>query len=322
VTAARPARVLALDLGGTRLKSAVVEVGTGIVTGFAITDSAPDADAALAKVAAAGDRLRAGQPVDAVGLCLPGLVAEDGRVVALPGKLAGIVGRNVAAWLRERFGLAATVVNDAVAFGVGEARDGAARGHARAVVVTIGTGIGCCVLTGGAPITTGALGGGILGGQIPIAPATGGPVDTNGRHGTIEALCAAARIVDQVRAAGGGAASVPEAYAAWHAGAAAARAGIAAYRCDLARALVALAHAHTPSVIVLGGGPATPEAPILVGLEAEVNTALWPGYAVTVRPARLGDRAALLGLAHLTAAAARTPPGTEHEAPSPAPPRS
>lgn len=298
MTASSATRILAFDLGGTRLKSGIVERGTGVVASFGVTDSAPDAETALAKVGAVGDRLRTGAPVDAVGLCLPGLVADDGRVLALPGKLAGIVGRNVTDWLRERFGLAAIVVNDAIAFGVGEAQDGAARGHDRAVVMTIGTGIGCCVLQDGAPITSGPLGGGLLGGQIPIAPATGGPLDTNGRHGTIEALCAAARIVDHVHAAGGAAASVPDVYAAWRAGDEAARAGIAAYQRDLVRALVALAHAHTPSVIVLGGGPAAQDAPVLVGLEARVNAALWPGYAVTVLPASLGARAALLGLAH------------------------
>ncbi len=299
MTESAASRVLTFDLGGTRLKSGIVEGGTGVVTGFEVTESAPDVESALAAVGTVGDRLRTATTVDAVGLCLPGLLADDGRVLALPGKLAGIEGRNISDWLRQRFGLTPTVRNDAIAFGVGEARYGAACGHERAVVVTIGTGIGCCVLQHGTPIGSGALGGGLLGGQIPIAPATGGPADTSGRHGTIEALCAAARIVDHVRAAGGSATSVPAVYTAWQAGEEAARRGIAAYQRDLARALVALAHAHTPSVVVLGGGPALPEAPLLVGLEAQVNAALWPGYSVAVVPAILGDRAALVGLAAL-----------------------
>ena len=125
-----------------------------------------------------------------------------------------------------------------------------------------------------------------------------GPRDTNGRRGTIEARCAAARIVDRARRQGGTFDSVPEVYAAHARQDRAAREGIQAYQRDLARALVALGHAHTPSVIVLGGGPMPPDNPVLAGLQELVDEQLWPGYEVTVTRATLGKEAALVGLAH------------------------
>jgi glucokinase len=318
--------VLAFDLGGTRLKAGVVlydagrgaresaaETGshgggrrtgsdTARVEGFVVTESAPDADRALGIVEKIGRKLLDEHRCKAVGLCVPGLVGDDGRIIALPGKLAGIVGRDLAGWLCERFNVGRSdvvVVNDAIAFAAGEASHGAARGHGRAVVVTIGTGVGVAVTENGAPIGSGPLGGGLLGGQIPIADDPTGPTDTNGKHGTIEALCAARRIVDYANAAGASFATVREVYAAADDGDDAACSGLDRYRRHLCRALVALAHAHAPSVIVLGGGPMAAGNPVLSGLQAMVDAELWPGYAVALVPAALGDDAALLGLAHL-----------------------
>jgi predicted NBD/HSP70 family sugar kinase len=142
-------------------------------------------------------------------------------------------------------------------------------------------------------VTPGPLGGGILGGQIPIDDGTRGPRDTNGKRGTIEALCAGRRIVSLAQDF----ASIPEVYAAAAAGDQRATRALDVYRRDLARGLAALAHAHTPSIVVLGGGPLPPDNPVLPGLATLVDDWLWPGYAVTLAAAARGDEAPLLGLA-------------------------
>jgi predicted NBD/HSP70 family sugar kinase len=86
-------------------------------------------------------------------------------------------------------------------------------------------------------------------------------------------------------------------FAAHRAGEPAATLGVDAYRADLIRALAALAHAHTPDVIVVGGGPVVDHDPITPGLTGELTPHLFAGYNVDVRAAALGDHAALLGLA-------------------------
>jgi predicted NBD/HSP70 family sugar kinase len=168
--------------------------------------------------------------------------------------------------------------------------------------MTVGTGIGTAVVEDGRPLTRGRVGGGVLGGQIPIAPpdpAPDAPRDTSGRTGTIEALCAARRIVDYANAAGGTYAATPDVYAGFRRGEPAARAGIARYRGALLRGIVALAHAHAPDVIVVGGGPMVEGNPITDGLEEELESNLWSGYEADVRLAVLGDAAALAGLTRL-----------------------
>jgi len=129
-------RVLAFDLGGTRLKAGFVE------------DRRCEpvfGDPCLEAVAAAGRALMEGHgPPDVVAMCVPGLVV-DGRVTVLPGKLEGIVGRDLRAFLGAAFGVpVGAVVNDAHAFGWGEAF--VRTNHKRVLTVTIGTGVGTCLV--------------------------------------------------------------------------------------------------------------------------------------------------------------------------------
>ncbi|GAC1333553.1 MAG: ROK family protein [Candidatus Dormibacteria bacterium] len=260
----------------------------------------PSFDAALATLKAAGDRLR-DEPMGMVAVCLPGIVDESGEVLALPGKLPGAEGRNVRQWLSQAFGLPATVTNDAIAYGAGEAILGAGRGHRRVVVVTLGTGVGVAVFDGGKPAGSGPYGGGILGGQMPIDRPDPRYSDSSDRSGTIEALCRAQRLVDYA-AEEGSQATTPEAVIAeFGRQAAAAAAGVERFRGHLVRALVALAHAHAPGALIVGGGPAGPGSPLLEGIEARVNAQLFGGFSTRVLPAEGGDSAALLGLACLAA---------------------
>lgn len=305
-------RLLAVDLGGTRVKAALVRPATAgrpasVETTVVEPTPTSGAGAALELVARLGHRLAAGPAWTGVALCVPGLVAEDGRVLALPGKLAGITGIDLVGYLTETFAAPAFVCNDAIAYGVGEASCGAGAGRRRVVVVTIGTGVGVAVLEDGRPVTRGPLGGGILGGQIPIGDpaedrADAGPGaarDTNGQPGTIEALCAAGQIVACARAAGADYPDVAAVWQAYHDGVPAAVAGVATYRRRLATALVALAQAHAPEAVVVGGGPVSTASPLFDGLADAVTGRLWPGHALEVLPAALGDAAALLGLAAL-----------------------
>jgi glucokinase len=266
---------LLADLGGTRLKCGLSPDAVDVVEhGGRWLQALRDA------VARTG--------ADEVALCVPGLV-DDGRVVALPGKLPGLEN----AYLPGALGVGVSlVVNDAIAYGIGEAVVGAGAGHGRVVVVTLGTGVGVAVVEDGAPLGRGALGGGLLGGQLPIA-ATSPTTDTSGRTGTFEACCRADALVAAVPEAR----DVAGAYARLTAGQPDAVAGFAAFRAHLVRGLTALALAHAPSCVVVGGGAA--QEGLLDGVDEALAGALWAGQSVEVRRAALGDAAALTGLAVL-----------------------
>lgn len=297
-------RFLAFDIGGTRIKAGLVELDEVRVVDRRTMLTPARADDALSVIGEVGRTLLASAgSVAGLGLCVPGLVGADGRVVALPGKLEGIVGLDLVGRLSEMFDARPVVLNDAIAFGLGEARFGAGRGKHRVVVVTIGTGVGVCVVEGGRPVGDGMLGGGLLGGQIPVFEDPDGPVDTNGRRGTIEARCAARCLVAAAQRHGSDASDVPSVFAGAACGRPAECAGVAEYRLDLCRSLVALAHAHAPDRIVLGGGPMVAGNPVVEGLEDALNAELWPGYRVELRVAEFGDDAALLGVAGVAACA-------------------
>ena len=131
--------VLALDLGGTRLKAAAID-GDKPFTVVAAPSS-------LDAVVEVGRRVLATAPCEKVGLCVPGIVSAAGVVETLPGKLDGLVGVDLRAFLSESFGLpVGAVVNDAVAFGWAEA---SARPRKRVLTVTIGTGVGTVLVADG-----------------------------------------------------------------------------------------------------------------------------------------------------------------------------
>ena len=293
-------RLLAFDIGGSRLKSGIVSLHDDAIDGARVEDIAGYAvDDVLRAVARVGHEVFEETPCRGVGLCAPGLIDEAGKWISLPGKIEGAAGHDLMRWLTNEFTLPSVVVNDAVAHGVGEACAGAGRNRERVVVMTIGTGIGVSVVQNGAPLTTGTLGGGTMGGHIPISEKDDGYLDSNGRPDTIEALCCARRIVDYANEYGEPAASVPDVYDAHARGSDAARRGIDRYRTHLARGLVALAHAHAPDLIVIGGGAMTPDNPVMDGLESLVNERLFGSYTVEIAVARLGELAALCGLAHI-----------------------
>lgn len=296
----QPPPILAFDLGGTRLKAGLVDVGAGTVCRRRVLASPAHGAEALLQIEKVGHEWITPGERTPVGLCVPGIV-DEGRIIALPGKLAGIVGIDLAARLRAAFGGPIVVLNDAIAFGIGEVHFGAGRPYRRCVVMTIGTGVGVSVLEHGTPLGAGPHGGGQLGGQIPMFDESSGPTDTNGRRGTIEARCAAARLVDLAHRHGCRVDDVAVLYRAHAAGDSGAIAAVGEFRSDLARALITLAHAHAPEAILLGGGPMTADNPIIEGLEARVRSGLWPGYSVTVQTAACGDDAALLGVASVVA---------------------
>ncbi len=281
--------MLAIDLGGSRVKGALVVAG--VPGPLVVRDhGGSDLEGALRAV---GEMIEVLAPegVSSVGLCLPGIIADDGVVIALPGKLVGAVGADLRGWLMAHTGATAVVVvNDAIAYGVGAA--GGAPG--RSVVMTIGTGVGVAVVEDGRAVGRGAMGGGQLSGQLPLT--SDGPLDTAGRTGTVEGWCRAVRILDEARGAGCDVSDVPAALEAAAAGDLAALQGISSYRGWLARAIAALCLAHAPYRVIVGGGPVRLGGPVLDGLQELVDPLLWPGQVVAVEASRHGDASALIGL--------------------------
>ena len=133
-------RVIAIDLGGTKLLAGVID-RDGVVVRRSIhpTDTSSQ-DALLAQLEGAIAEF-IGEDASALGVGIPSLIDQHaGRAAASVNvPLAGIDLRDE---LGSRFGLPVALENDANAAALAEHRFGAGRGTAHMVMLTLGTGIG------------------------------------------------------------------------------------------------------------------------------------------------------------------------------------
>ena len=144
---------LAVDLGGTELRSAIVDRG-GRIDALATTATrAQDGpEAVIEQIAAAVDRLRAAageRSVLGLGVGAPGPLDPVAGIAIGPPTLAGWQDVPLAALLRQRLGIEVRIENDANAAALGEWRFGAGRGTRSLVFVTVSTGLGGGVIADG-----------------------------------------------------------------------------------------------------------------------------------------------------------------------------
>lgn len=162
-------RVIAVDLGGTKLLAGVVDAD-GVVVRRTVRPTAVSGedDLLAALESAVGEFV--GDDVAAIGVGIPSTIDQRaGRAVSSVNvPLADV---DLRARLRERFGLAAAIENDANAAALAEHRYGAGRGTKHMIMLTLGTGIG------GGLILDGRLYRGAVGAAAELGHVT---VDVNG----------------------------------------------------------------------------------------------------------------------------------------------
>ena len=162
--------ILGIDLGGSRVKLAIVDAGrVKELKVFPISRGLPmgavlDAIEAQAKGMAGIAHCRG------VGFAYPGLVdMQNRRVLCINDKYTDAAETDFSGWAKERLGLELLLINDAAAALCGEMTYGAGRGHDSGALLMVGTGVGTAAWSQGRLLTGkhGAIG--ILGGHIAIA---------------------------------------------------------------------------------------------------------------------------------------------------------
>jgi glucokinase len=249
--------VLGIDIGGTKTAvGAVDSAGRVLATRRAATPAGAGREAVLDTAARLAREVidAVDRPVLAVGVGAPGVVdARRGVVLSATDLVTGWAGTPVARALADRLGLPVAVDNDVRAAAVGEARHGAGRGAALALVVAVGTGIGGALLRDGV-LLPGASG--VAGhlGHLPVAGADG-RVCSCGRTDHLEAVAAGPAILraaaDRGLAAGSTAEVVALAGTDDRAAAVVTEAATALGRC-----LGGLVNLLDPDAVVLAGGVA------------------------------------------------------------------
>lgn len=277
-------RVVALDIGGTKIAAALMEAGSVVDRREVQTQVSMGVDAWMDAVADCARPWRG--RYEAVGAAVTGLV--DGGIWSAPNPqtLAVPAGFPIEAELSARLGAPARAWNDAQAAAWGEYRRGAGRGIGgrTMVFVTVSTGVGGGIVAGG------RLLGGLAGhfGQWRLGDETGGP--------PAEAAISGRWIAAKAQAAGRPADS-RAVFDAWRQGEGWAAEIVGASVRRAAALLLNIHLALDPAPIVVGGGvglaPGYLEA---VGAEHGV---LPPRLRPRLTPALLGADAGLVGAAEL-----------------------
>ena len=149
VPTVQASHAIGVDLGGTKILAGVVNRDGSIVRRHERATPQDSQDHVLAELEAAVAELL-DESVAAVGFGVPSPVDQAQGVVVrcvnLPLENAPLRDR-----MHERFGVPVGLDNDANAAGIGEWRAGAGRGVDDMVMLTLGTGVGGGVISGGTP---------------------------------------------------------------------------------------------------------------------------------------------------------------------------
>ncbi|GAA1490185.1 ROK family protein [Brachybacterium sacelli] len=304
-----PDPVLALDLGGTKIRAALV-TGAGTVDGATATPRlervatvpTPAADGSAAILGAAlglAEQVRDGAAIEAVGISSAGVIDTlRGSVTHATGSLAGWAGTALAPVFSEHFAVPVGVLNDVHAHGIGEARFGVGRDRGSLLLVAVGTGIGGCHLIGGSPVLGSRGAAGHIG-HLAVPEAEGVPCPC-GRVGHLEGLASGPGIVGLAGRLGADVA-ITDGHGLARAAREGGEAAREAYRLAgfaTGRALGGLLNVLDAEVVALTGGVSEAESPwrdaVADGLAHDAMDVV---ADTPVLSARAGTHAALLGAA-------------------------
>ena len=283
-----------LDIGGTQIKGAAFDesgrrLASALTPGEALCGSAwlESVREALAIL-----ERETGAPIHHVGLAAPGRTSPDGRSICeMPGRLAGLVGLDWTEYLQRSRPV--PILNDAQAALLGEVWCGAAQGLQDCFMLTLGTGVGGAILSGGRLLTGAAGRAGHLG-HISLDP-DGSPGIVN-TPGSLEDAVGNHTVA---RRSGGRWEMTRDLLAALEAGNAEARRVWMRSIRALAAGIASLINVLDPAAVILGGGIMAAGAQLLDPLHAALDEMEWKlnGNRVPIIPAALGDIAGACGAA-------------------------
>ncbi|MGW6397327.1 ROK family protein [Streptomyces sp. NPDC055134] len=292
--------VIALDVGGTGMKAALVGAdGTLLHQARRATGRERGPDAIVETILGFAADLRAygeehlGEPAAAAGVAVPGIVdVEHG--IALYASNLGWRDVPMRRLLSERLdGIPVALGHDVRTGGLGEGRLGAGKGADRFLFVPLGTGIAGAIGIGG-HIEPGAHGSAGEIGHIVVRP--GGTDCSCGQRGCLERYASASAVsLAWAEATGDPEADAADCAKAVESGDPRARQVWLEAVDALADGLVTALTLLDPRTLIIGGGLAEAGETLFTPLRAAVEERVTFQKLPTIVPAALGDTAGCLG---------------------------
>lgn len=259
---------IGIDIGGSSVKVALLDGERLVARGRSDPYARPDAEAVESAIRhAVADALRSADldnlDASAIGLCAPGLFDPASRAITLAVNMPGLVGVNVDQLVARALDRPATrpapvtVATDAHAAALDHWSQ--TRSPGRLLALSLGTGVGACVLDDGEPLTVTGRSCGHLG-QMDVSMEEHAPIGPDGGRGSLEAYLGLPALKARCNAAASG--NVPELLAALTITDPPIRALIRALR---------IAHAiYRPDEIVLLGGVGVRLGALIPQIHAQV----------------------------------------------------
>jgi glucokinase len=304
--------VLAVDLGGTNLRVAAVDV-TGRILHHAKSPTPRSHDGKeivklMAELAARCRQALEGHAALAIGAAIPAtLDTRAGRVLRAP-NLPELDGFELGKAIADELDIPVIIENDATSAAIGENWLGSSRGVQNSICITLGTGVGGGIIINGEPLrgpdgTAGEIG------HVCVEPL-GVPCGC-GSNGCLEQYSSASAVV---RMAGEALANHPEStlnkcqeltaleiYNAGIAGDALAKSVFAKMGYYLGILAAGLINVLNPEMVVLGGGLSAGWDLFVEDTREQIAKRAFKEPAIRARLVRasLGDDAGIIGAAHL-----------------------
>ena len=303
---------IAIDLGGTRIKSGLLKDNVLLEKKILDAESDKGLQPNLAKLEAVIDELLKKYEVkpgmlQGIGLAFPGIVNPlSKKIIATNKKYDDAPQLNLVEWAAQKWNTTLYIENDARMATVGEWKFGAARGRDNVVVVTIGTGIGSSAIIEGRLLRGKHFQAGVLGGHFTVQ--YNGNVCTCGNLGCVEAQASTWNISQMIKADPGFSKSslANESHLDFYAVFKASRqndevATRVKYECMniWSAGIINLIHAYDPEIVVLGGGILNSKEEIIPYIQQRVAQYAWcPWGTLQIKASELMDDAAILGVGY------------------------
>ncbi|MEO7124629.1 MAG: ROK family protein [Nakamurella sp.] len=286
--------IAALDVGGTVIKAGLVaRDGTVHHSERHATSVRRGPEALIESILTIAENLARHQSVRAVGLGVPGIVDSAAGVAHYAANL-GWKDVPFTALLQDRLGIPAVLGHDVRNGALAEARLGAGIGIASVYFLAIGTGVAGGQVSGGI-VDDGSSGQAGEIGHLVVRPR--GPHCGCGNRGCLEAIASASRIAATYRRRSRKRGSAADVARLVEAGDEIANAVWSEAVAALADALAAQVVLADPGCIVIGGGLSLAGPTLFDPLREALPSRLTFRSAPPIMPAKLGDRAGMVGAA-------------------------
>ncbi|MEA5462221.1 ROK family protein [Leptothoe sp. PORK10 BA2] len=286
-------QVIGVDLGGTAIKLGRFTTTGECLGSLTVPTPQPQyPEPVLAAVAIAIATLDPEHQATNIGIGTPGPADISARIARIAINLPQWLDVPVADILETKVQRPVVVANDANCAGLGEAWLGAGRTYQNLILLTLGTGVGGCIILNGQLFVGHDGCAGELG-LVTLDPK--GHECSSGNHGSLEQHVSAQAIRREMKMEPGDLADLAKAgdrnaIAFWQ-----------EYGRLLAMGLVSSIYVLNPEAVIIGGGISAAAPYFLPTTQAEINQRIRPRYRRTLKllTATLGNRAGMVGAAKL-----------------------